>query len=167
MVQLAAALVNQSEIVVRGSISRIECCRLEVLLERRPSSMAAHDVAEITAQQHEKKEQKKWRASDSRKQVERDRRDKLHRKIRDERYTKSAHRRHPERVFHSQDYPDAEQSSLEHREEVVRQENRIFKLFGEWTGLSKLGRRTRSLISDQKHGDRLSLDARVMQKRRD
>ncbi len=44
---------------MRGSIRRIECRRLEILLERRPRPVAAHDVAEIIAQQQEKEKQQK------------------------------------------------------------------------------------------------------------
>ena len=124
--------------------------------------MTAHDVSEITTQQQEKKEQQKRRTRNSRKQMKRDRGDKLHRKIRDESHTEGAHRRHPERVFNTQDDSNPEQSSLKHREEVVREENRILKLFGEWPGLSKLRRCTRRLIRHQQHRHRLRLDTRVM-----
>src|SRR5688500_4591517 len=56
-VQFTTALMNQSQIVMRRSVRRIECCRFEVLLECCLSTMAAHNVAEITAQEHVQQKQ--------------------------------------------------------------------------------------------------------------
>src|SRR3569832_1465120 len=120
--------MNQPEIVVRGSVRRIECRRFEVLFERRPCTMAAHDVAEVATQEHEKEEQQERRTSHSRKQMERDRRDKLRRKRRDKRDRECSRRRHPERLSNSYDHSDPEEPSLEHHEDAIRQENRILKL---------------------------------------
>src|SRR5690349_14504280 len=120
--------MNQPEVVVRGSVRWIECRRFEVLPERRPRPMTTHDVAEVTTQQHEYKEQQKRRTSHSRKQMERERRDKLRRKTREQRYRESPRRRHPERVFNREDHADAEQHALKHDKDAVRQENRILKL---------------------------------------
>src|SRR5262245_28906138 len=57
LVQLTAALMDQSEIVMRRCIRGVQRGRLEILLERCLRTMAAHDVAEITTQQHEQKKQ--------------------------------------------------------------------------------------------------------------
>ena len=60
-IQLPALLINKSQVVMRRSIGGIERRRLEVLFERRFRTLVAHDVAEVTAQQHEKKEQQERR----------------------------------------------------------------------------------------------------------
>src|SRR5690348_10857503 len=73
LVELAAALVNQSTIVMRGSVGGIQSSCLEVLLERCLCAMAAHDVHEVTAHQEEQQNQQERRAKDSREQVQRNR----------------------------------------------------------------------------------------------
>src|SRR6185295_1676817 len=50
-VQFTTTLMNESKVVMRGSICRIQGGRLEILLERRLRSMTANNVAEVTAQQ--------------------------------------------------------------------------------------------------------------------
>src|SRR5690242_14032758 len=57
LVELAAALVNQAEIVMSRSVGGIECRRFEVLFESRLRALRTHDVAEVTAQQHEDEKQ--------------------------------------------------------------------------------------------------------------
>src|SRR5687767_4542621 len=58
-VQFTTALMNKSQIVMRRSIRGIECCRFQVLFKCRLRAMAAHDVAEITAQEHVQQKQQK------------------------------------------------------------------------------------------------------------
>src|ERR1044071_5810018 len=50
-IELAAALMNQTEVVMRRRIGRIQCRRFKVLLESGFRALTAHDVAEVTPQQ--------------------------------------------------------------------------------------------------------------------
>src|SRR5829696_1353400 len=57
LVQLAPALMDQSQIVVRRSISRIQRCRLEILLESRLRAMTTQDVANVPTHEHKQQKQ--------------------------------------------------------------------------------------------------------------
>src|SRR5687768_17248588 len=58
-VQLPPVLMNQSQVVMRRGIRRIKCCRFQVLLECCLRTMTAHNVAEISTQQHVQQKQQK------------------------------------------------------------------------------------------------------------
>src|SRR5712691_4249747 len=50
LVQFAALLMNQAQIVMRGRITRIDRCSFQVLFESRPRSLIADDAAKVTTQ---------------------------------------------------------------------------------------------------------------------
>src|SRR5207244_2630650 len=50
LVQFAAILMNQSQIVMRRGIARINGCRLEIFFEGSARALLAHDAPEISAQ---------------------------------------------------------------------------------------------------------------------
>src|SRR5688572_7724329 len=65
LVQLTTVLMNQTQIVVRGSIRRIQCGGFKILLERCLRAMTADNVAEETTQQQKQQNQETRRAENT------------------------------------------------------------------------------------------------------
>src|SRR5688572_23417866 len=62
LIKLATGLVNQTQVVVRRRIARVDRCCFQILLERAARALRADDALEVPAQKNESKQQEKRRS---------------------------------------------------------------------------------------------------------
>src|SRR5216684_3928050 len=128
LIQFAALLMNQTQVVMRGRITRIDRGCFQILLERSARALITHDFREIAAQKEEREQQEKRRSENGVKQRIKNERERQAGERRQEKDRDSPQYWNPKDNPHGRDSANGEQCEPQRIKEIPGNNNRIGEL---------------------------------------